>query len=154
MRATAFALALAALGAGAQAHPMPHSTVVVRAGAREVELVASIPVSELRAAMGEASAREAGAYVVRHAGVTGADGRGWRPVVRKVEPGEVDGHAVMSVRLGFTPPAGAATKPANLRYDAVTHRVASHYVLVYRRDGEALTPRGRLQSPTTELKLP
>jgi hypothetical protein len=153
-RAPALALALAAVSAGVRAHPMPNSTLVVQMGPGDVELVASIPISELKAATDEAPASEAGGYVVRHAAVIGADGRGWVPLVREVAPGDLDGYAIMSVRLGFSPPADGASQAAGLKYDAVTHRIASHFVLVFRRTGDGLVPLGRLQSPTTELKLP
>jgi hypothetical protein len=154
MRALAFALLLAASTAQAVAHPMPHSTAVVRAGPGAVELTVSIPITELKAATDEAPAAEAGAYVARHAGVAGVDGRAWKAVVRVVEPSERDGIAVMAVTLAFAPPPDAARQAAVLRYDAVTRRIASHYVLVYRRVGEDLVPLGRLQSPAATLSLP
>lgn len=154
MRAAIIALALAAPVGTAQAHPMPHTTLVVQTEPGAVELVASIPVSELEASPDATPAAEAGGYVLRHATLTGADGRAWRPALRAVEPAKVDDHAVVSVRLGFTPPPGGSRQAASLRYDAVTHRIASHYVLVYHRTGAGLTPLVRLQAPAGSVRLP
>lgn len=154
MRALAFALALAAAAAQSAAHPMPHSTAIVQTTAKVVELTVFMPITELKAATDEAPAAEAGTYLARHAAVTGADGRAWLAEVRTVEASERDGVAVMAVTVAFAPPTGAADQAVSLRYDAVTHRIASHHVRVYRRVGADLVPLGRLQSPTTELTLP
>ena len=157
MRALLIALALAAglPAAQARAHAMPKSTVVVQARLGAVELAVSIPLSELSAALGhEPEAAEAGRYIAQHAGVTGADGRAWAAAVRDVHPDDVADHPVLAATLVFTPPAGASAKAVRLRYDAVSHRIASHYVLVYRRDGGALAPLGRLQPPAVTLGLP
>jgi len=154
MRAVLLALVVAASAAQASAHPMPYSTAIVQTTAGAVELTVFVPITELKAATDEAPAAEAGTYVARHAAVTGADGRAWQIDVRAVKPSERDGVAVMAVTVAFAPPPGAAGQAASLRYDAVTHRIASHHVRVYRRVGEGLVPLGRLQSPTTELKLP
>ncbi len=154
MRALAFTLVLAASAAQAVAHPMPHSTAVVQAGPGAVELAVSIPITELKAATSGEPAGEAGRYVEQHAAVTGADGRLWLAEIRDVQPTDFDGDAVMAVTLVFTPAAGASSQAASLRYDAVTHRIASHFVKVYRRTGGDLVPLVRLQSPATELALP
>jgi hypothetical protein len=150
----AMALTLAASAPQAAAHPAPQSTVIVQVEAGAVELVAFVPITELKAATDDAPAAEAGAYVARHAAVTGADGRAWPVEVRAVEPGERDAVAVMAVTLAFRPAAGATGRPQSLRYDAVNHRIASHHVRVYRRVGDEVIPLGRLQSPTSELALP
>ena len=151
MRGLAVAAVLALAASGAKGHPMPNSTVVVQAAPGAVELVVSTPLSELSAAMGGSSAREAAVrYLIQHAGVMGDDGRAWEVEVRDVR----DSHAALAATLTFTPAAGGSARASSLCYDAVTHRVASHYVLVYRRDGHALVPLGRLQSPTTTLRLP
>lgn len=153
MRRLALAALALALAGPVAAHPMPNSVLVVQTQAGLVELSASIPLSEL-GAMGDVPASEAGRYIARHAVVTGADGRLWPSEVRETRPGERDGHQTVDAILRFTAPPGGSDRAAMLRYDAVTHSVASHYVLVYRKVGEALAPLGRLQSPATELKLP
>jgi hypothetical protein len=143
--------AIACLPPGhAGAHAMPNSTLVVELLEGAVRLVATIPTSELAAVL----ERDRGAdrYVGDHADIVGADGRTWTAAVGPVAAAR--GHPGVVVELLFRPPTGASTRAASLRYDAVNHRVASHHVLVYRRDGDALAPLGRLQSPVTELKLP
>jgi hypothetical protein len=155
MRGLALALALALPAVGAAAHPMPNSTVVVTSGAGGVEVSVAIPISELSAALGHPAgdAAELARYLGDHAAVTGPDGRPWPAEVKAVGVDDSD-HPALAAILVFTPPTGASGKGVALRYDAVTHRVASHYVLVYRRNGDELTPLGRLQAPATTLKLP
>lgn len=136
------------------AHAMPNSTVEAQIDPGEIRLVAYVPVSELKAATDDQPAGEAGAYVLAHVDILGADGRAWRKRATEASADTRDGVAVMTVGVTFTAPAGAAHHAARLRYDAVIHRIASHVVLVYRRDGAALVPLARLQAPTTELQLP
>lgn len=151
----ALGLVLAIPPGAARTHAMPNSTVVVLARPGGVELAVSIPLSELAAALGgEPATYTAGRYIAQHAGVTGADGRAWVAEVRGVHLDDVADHAVLAATLVFTPPAGASAKAARLRYDAVSHRVASHYVLVYRLEGGGRVPLGRLQPPAVTLSLP
>lgn len=140
--------------AGVWAHPMPNTVLVMQIGSGRVEFVAYVPISELKAATHGEPAGAAGRYLLEHAEVIGADGRAWRKALGPVEPDTRDGLAVMTVTAIFLPPPGSAQKAAALRYDAVNHRIASHFVLVYRRVGEALVPLARLQMPTTDLPLP
>lgn len=149
------ALAVVAFAAtSAWGHPMPNSTVIVQLKPGAVDLVAYMPITELKAATDDRPADQAGAYVLQHADVVGADGRPWGKQLGVVEADTRDGVAVMSVTVAFAPPPGAASHAVGLRYDAIIHRVASHFVLVYRRQGEALSPLMRLQSPVSELVLP
>lgn len=151
------------------AHPMPNSTVLVEVLPGLARLSVSIPWSEMAAALGKlddgAGAIEAQlrGYLPAHASIRGADGRAWTAEVSGISSGHEggdpsrgrsEGHPFLVAVLTFTPAAGASTQARTLRYDAVTHRVASHYVLVYRKVGEGKTPLGRLQAPTTELELP
>lgn len=160
MRALLLALALAVPAAHAAAHAMPNSTVVVeQASAKSVRLALAIPLSELAAALGRPADTQADIsaelfrYLKQHVSVVGADGQPW--LAKFEDMASADGeHLVIVIVLSFTPPPGASSSPASLRYDAVTHRVASHYALVYHRVGEKLIPLGRLQSPATTLKLP
>jgi len=140
--------------AGAGAHPMPNSTVVLQAAPGSVTLDIAIPISELKAATDGAPAGDVGLYVAKHAGVTGADGRAWRVEARDVRPDTRDGEAVMALTLVCTPSPEGSAKATTLRYDAVNHRIASHFVLIYRTDGERLTPLVRLQAPAAEVALP
>lgn len=156
----ALALALGVPAALAQAHAMPNSTVVVeQAAAQSVRLALSIPLSELAVALGRPDdplsddLPELSRYLTQHVGIVGADGQSWLAKVETITRAD-DDHPVIAIILSFTRPPGASVSPASLRYDAVNHRVASHYVLVYRRVGDRLIPLGRLQSPTTILNLP
>ncbi|WP_430422507.1 hypothetical protein [Phenylobacterium sp.] len=133
---------------------MPHSTVVAQVSPGGVQLVADLPISELKAATDDRPAADAGDYILRHADIVGADGRTWRKRASAAEAGARDGVAVMTVTVTFTAPPGGAVQARRLRYDAILHRIASHVVRVYRREGEALIPMSRLQSPTIELDLP
>lgn len=151
------------------AHPMPNSTVLVEVMPGLARLSVSIPWSEMAAAIGkfpdDAGAIEAQlrSYLPAHASIRGADGQAWSAEVSGISSGHEggyssrersEGHPFLVAVLTFTPAAGASIEAKTLRYDAVTHRVASHYVLVYRKVGEGKTPLGRLQTPTTELQLP
>lgn len=161
MRAAAAALLLAAslLAGRAQAHAMPNSTVELTATANGLEAVVMVPLSELEAALGRPVARDASSrkalepYLRAHIAVTGADGRRWPMGIMQqwTEGGE---HPALGLVLRFPRPAGSAARGAQLRYDAVNHAIASHYALVYRRDGPDLIPLGRLQAPDTTLRLP
>lgn len=155
------ALAIAVPSA-AWAHPMPNSTVFVEVLPGSVRLTVSIPLSEMAAALSapadgaEAFKAQMLGYLSAHASILGADGQPWTPELQDMASahGRQGEHPVMAALLVFTPPPGTSTRAKTLRYDAVNHRVASHYVLVYRLVGEKQVPLGRLQSPTTELQLP
>ena len=160
MRAALLALALTGPAWRAEAHAMPNSTVVVeQASSQAVRLSLTIPLSELAVAIGGPDnpradvLPELSRYLGKHVGVIGADGQSW--LAKFEDMASADGeHPVIVIVLSFTPPPGASALPASLRYDAVNHRVTSHYALVYRRAGDKLVPLGRLQSPATVLKLP
>jgi hypothetical protein len=157
MRTLALAAALAAsLAAGlASGHAMPNSTVVIASTFRGVEASVSIPLSELNAALGHAASPEGSraeleSYIRAHVAVAAADGRPW-PTIRRMtaEGGE---HPALILQLAFARPSAAG--PASLLYDAVNHRIASHYVLIYRKGPfGGLRPLGRLQYPDAVLAL-
>lgn len=159
MRGFAAAILLAAslLGARAMGHAMPNSTVVVASTWRGVDAAVVIPLSELAAALGHAPSPEAGraeleGYVRAHVSLLSADGRAWPLSIRGMTAtgGE---HPALALRLVFARPA-AAKGPAVLHYDAVNHRIASHFVLVYRRGGfGGLQPLARLQFPQVTAPL-
>ena len=153
------ALALMVPAPAALAHAMPHSTVAVEEPSPgSVKVGLSIPMSELGAAMGRGANPdpetriEVSRYLRDHVAIVGADGQVWRASLGDVA--HVDGdHPAMTAEMSFSAPPGASAIPATLRYDAVNHRIASHYALVYRSKGAELAPLGRLQFPATTLKL-
>lgn len=153
--AIVLALSLAAVAPRAEAHTMPNSTVVVLAQSGRVTLSVSIPVSELAAASGRDAVdrAETGDYLAAHVAVIGADGRAWTSTIVSLRADDGD-HPALAAMLAFAPTEGGSSRATSLRYDAVTHRIASHHVLVYRCVGEALVPLGRLQAPATTLRLP
>ena len=160
MRAVLLALALTVPAWRAEAHAMPNSTVVVeQLSPQSVRLTLSIPLSELAVALdrpGGAPAdvlAELPRYLTQHVSVVGADGQPWLAKIETITEVD-DDHPVIVTVLSFTPPTSASPPPVSLRYDTVTHRVASHYALVYRRVGDAQVPLGRLQSPAITLNLP
>ena len=161
MRGCAAAIMLAAslVGGAAHTHGMPNSTVVVTATAGGFEADVTIPQSELEAALGRpittADLRRHAleAYLRAHVAVEGADGRRW-PMGIMEQRLDVSDHPAVRLLLRFPAPAGAAVRGARLRYDVVNHRIASHYVLVYRRTADGFAPLGRLQAPDARLPLP
>lgn len=163
MRGVAVAVCLAAgLTTGAaQAHAMPGSTMILHPIPAGFEATVSIPVSELQAALGagvttDGAGREVlERYVRAHIAITGLDGRTWPMNVKDLQLRDGE-PPVLALAMAFARPPGAAPQKAHLRYDAVNHRVASHYVLVYLRGADPegpLTPWGRLQFPFADLPL-
>jgi hypothetical protein len=161
MALAAVAFAAATVGSvQALSHPMPNTTVLVSAVPAGFDAEISIPLSELSAALGapvrEGRADEAAlrTYVLDHAAVVGSDGRAWPARIIRLEFDNLQ-NPTLEVSASFQTPARADRRGASFRYDAVTHRVASHNVLIYLRDAPGADPRplGRLQAPATTLSL-
>ena len=138
-------LAAALLASSATAHPMPNSTVELRRSPGGLEATVTMPASELEAALGRPVAGDAAleAYLRAHVSLATTDGRALPMVITKVKA-EGGDHPAVTASLRVE------GQSVSLRYDAVTHKVASHYALVY-LDGK---PLGRLQLPATTLALP
>jgi hypothetical protein len=139
---------------------MPNSTVVISASPAGFDASVSIPLSELSAALG-APVREGVSdltalrtYVLDRVAVMGAEGRAWPASVTRFEFDNIE-RPTLEVSLSFAAPVAAAGRAGTFRYDAVTHRIASHYVLVYLRDAPSgdVRPLGRLQAPAVTLPL-
>ena len=156
MRGLVLASLLVLAAGQAEAHAMPNSTVVIAPTPAGFTATVTIPLSELEAALGHRPDLDRPGpletYLRAHISAASADGHPWPMTFERmaVEGGD---HPALSLSLGFAKPEAAAAG-ATLRYDAVNHRVASHYVLVYRREGETLRPLGRLQSPAVALPIP
>lgn len=160
LAAVALATAMAS-GVGASAHPMPSTTVLVSAIPGGFVVDVSIPLSELSAAMGapiregQADAVALRRYVLAHVTVVDVEGRALPARVARLEFDNVQ-RETLELSLNVQAPAATVGGGgARLRYDAVTHRIASHNVLVYFRGAAGMDPRplGRLQAPATELPL-
>lgn len=155
----ALALAASLAGSAAHTHGMPNSTVVVAATADGFDAEVSIPQSELEAALGRSVSADdvrrhaLERYLREHVAVEGADGKRWPMGImeQRLDAGD---HPAVRLRLRFPTPPDAPARGARLRYDLVNHRIASHYVLVYRRTKDGLEPLGRLQAPELRLPLP
>ncbi len=136
---------------------MPNSTVVLTMALDGVHAQLAIPISELEPAlhrdlstMGDIVAVRPllEAYLRSHIALGASDGAPWPMSITRIAVG-ADDHVSLEVTLRFGAPAPAPR--LRLEYDAVSREIASHYVLVYRRDGESLRPIGRLQSPARNL---
>ena len=150
------ALLAAGLPPPGRAHTMPNSTVIIEASAPgRIELAVAIPISELEAAapgvISGDKARIQG-FVREHVSVRGVDQRAWLGTLTRATRDDGD-HALLKLSVRFTPSSGAASTPGQLHYDAIIDRIASHYVLVYSRDGSRLRPLVRLQAPDTSVDL-
>lgn len=135
-------------------HAMPNSTVVIEdSPPGTVDLTLAIPISELEAAApGRIADDRIENFVQQHVSVRGVDQRAWLGTLTRVvrEGGD---HPLIKLALRFTLAEGAAQTAGKLQYDAVIDRIASHYVLVYRRAGGELRPLVRLQAPDTTVDL-
>ncbi len=152
----ALTLAAASLAHPGHTHSMPNSTVIIDASRPgRIGLTVTIPISELEAAAPDQKATgRAGleAFVHEHVRVRGSDQRDWIGTLTKVaRPG--GDHPQLRLFLRFTPAKGAAQTAGQLRYDAVIDQIASHYVLVYRREDGRLRPLSRLQPPDKTVDL-
>ena len=135
---------------------MPNSTVVLAKTPQGYAATMTIPVSELEAALGHPVALSdrapLEAYMRAHTAVLDAGGRSWAVTVERIDATGSD-HPVLTITTRFAAPARGATAHM-FRYDAVNHRIASLYALVYHLVGDKRVPLGRLQSPATTLVLP
>jgi hypothetical protein len=142
--------------AAALSHAMPNSTVRLSAAGKAISAKIQIPLSELEAAIGrpvtaaQVSAERSmlEAYLRDHMELKASDGRPWGMRIEALSAIRDHDHDLMEAKVRFSPPAGADQGIA-LVYDAVLHKVASHYALVYLDAGAAgEIPLARLQSPT------
>lgn len=137
---------LAAVAApAAQAHTMPASRVTVEvltaAPQPGIRLQAQIPLHRLEAVLGEpladrpaerlaAAHQRLSAYLLQHVGGR-SDGAGWTvlaPTLRVTGPGE-DAGLLADLRL--IAPGGRLPARMTLWYDAVTHELPTHQVLLH-----------------------
>ena len=150
----ATALLAAGIPQFGRAHAMPNSTLIIEASTPgRVELALAIPISELEAAApGRIADDRIEGFVRQHVGVRGVDQRAWLGTLTGFTRDGGD-HPMLKLSVRFTPTSGAAPTAGQLRYDAVIDQIASHYVLVYRREGGGLRPVIRLQAPDTTVAL-
>lgn len=146
---------------GSSAHSMPNSTVAITFTTDAIEVEGEIPLSELGAAVGRdlspadvpAARPDLEAYLRLHVAVRSLDGALWRMAIEHLGAGE---HAALNLSLRFNRPPGARAGAIQFDYDAVSHAVASHYILVYVRDRaepDVLRPAARLQIPVRSLRI-
>jgi len=156
MRALALVALLVMAAARPEAHAMPNSTVVIAPTPAGLAAFVTIPLSELEAALGRRLDLDRRGpletYLRAHISAVSEDGHPWAMTFERMAVEGAD-HPTLALTLDFAKPEGPASGAASLRYDAVNHRVASHYVLIYRREGETLRPLGRLQFPAVALPI-
>lgn len=141
------ALAVPVLFAGtAEAHPMPHTNVLLDVHDHDVTATLELPVADLGLAMGvDLQADPAGEVVQRreeildylhaHFEPTTMDGQSWSvrfndPTVTAAEQTSTGTYQEVVVTAVLEPPAGGTTRQFQLGYDAVVHQVLTHTVLV------------------------
>jgi hypothetical protein len=129
--AVAAALAVAALPAGAGAHAMPTSAVVLSGGAHAVTGRVEVPTGRLAFALGhDVSRAQARVYLRQHVAATGPDGARWAVTIGPAAYRSLNdaGYYVMAITL--TPPDGARPGAFTLRYDAVLATLVTHRALL------------------------
>ncbi len=133
-------LLLASAAGPAWAHPMPNSSVVLRAHGDGIDAELMLPIGEL--AMGwekplprdavqtvRQYGREIKKYVRAHVNPTSPDGRPWAVTVRDVAP-VVEQEPDVRVALAMTPPPGAPADRLTFRYDVIFHHLITHVAVV------------------------
>lgn len=139
------AFAMLLLGAGmAFGHPMPNSIVSLDVGETTISGEIVIPLIELDLALGTdlSGAPEANTltaqddlidYLSNHIAVTAPDGRPWDvaigPVTVMSEHGDIP-YAEIIAAVKMTPPNDAPLRDFLLTYDAVMHKVVTHYAVI------------------------
>ncbi len=159
------------LGGLAVAHPAPNSTLQIDIGQTSVGIEVAIPIVELEAALRPQLGEQArgivesdrpaiGRYLLDHVGARSPDGRAWAVQLRSLSTGNLGDHDALIARLDLRVPPGAGSRRFDLRFDAITHEVMSHVVVVLLRSdfykGELLVePQlvAGLQHPVTSLHI-
>lgn len=164
MRAWLFGLVLMLLsGSGtAVGHPMPNSIVALDVGEAAIAGRITIPLIELDLALGTsfstdpealvpAAEEQISAYLSNHIGVTAPDGSSWDIGVGNIAVViEAIPYAEIMVDITMTPPPGASIRNFTLVYNAVMHRVATHYAVVSVHEDWF---GGRVQSDPSEIGI-
>lgn len=125
-------MSIAAAPAGAGAHAMPTSALVLQRGDHAVTGKVEIPVGRLAFALGKdtVTRTQARTYTAEHLTVTGPDGARWTVALGTAAYRSLNdvGYYVMAVTL--TPPDAAKPGAFSLHYDAVLVTLVTHRALL------------------------
>jgi hypothetical protein len=138
------AIIVSLLGCGvAIGHPMPNSVVALDIGEKTVSADVTIPLIELDLALGTnlsdepatavpAAEEQLKTYIGDHISAATKEGASWSYVVEDVALAALDDVSFPEIvaQVRFTPPAGSSVRDFVLTYDAVMHKVVTHYALV------------------------
>lgn len=146
----------------AQAHPMPHSVVLLDLHPAGVGAELQLPLGELQAAFGHDVARHPETlvarlgpalrdYLTQHVRPLSPDGNAWTVAVRDLGVHDAaqagtGPYQQLTARLWLVPAAGETPRAFTFFYDVIVHQVVTHVALVaIRRDWE--TGRVGAESP-------
>ena len=150
-RALLMAAACAAAGAGARAHDVPPSLVMLDIGRHAIAVEMQLPLSELGMAMSLPLASQPLSavtddgprieqYVREHFAIRGRDGQGWTmhlaaPELKRTANANWTSNDWLVMHATVEAPAGASTEVFALEDSVIIERVVSHRALIQvRRD--------------------
>ncbi len=155
----------------AMAHPMPESRVWIDTTPSGLRLTLQLPLNRLEYGFGQPLADFPGTvlarhgealsrYLLQHVGARG-DGQNWQASPPQLTVVGTDASAELEAVIDLHAPDGAARRAPTLLYDAITHEVRTHRVLVFLRNdwagGFASGPPlllGELNHGHTSLLIP
>lgn len=128
----------------AAAHPMPESRVWIDTTPAGLRLTLQLPLNRLEYGFGQPLADISGTllaqhgealsrYLLQHVGARSGD-TAWQAHPPQLEVVGNDASAELQAVLELRAPPGADTRSLTLRYDAITHEVRTHQVLVFLRN--------------------
>lgn len=155
------------------AHNAPGSAVLLDFEPQSVRAELRVPTSELKFAFGhdleigaataiERFGPQLVEYFRQHVAVRAPDGRGWNVEVLQMEVAASEQPVDLVVRMRWRPPKDAPVRRFALTYDAVSHEVMNHIVVVSaRRTGNSASaekpaepePLGVMRSFSRELRV-
>jgi hypothetical protein len=138
-----FVFTLAALLSAAtlSAHNAPGSAVLLDVQSDSVQAELRLPLSELELAFHHSLEAEPDAVVARyasplaeyigqHVAISSQDGRAWSVKVRTLHVAANEQPMDLIAQLELRPPPGAPLHRFSLHYDAISHEVMNHIILV------------------------
>jgi hypothetical protein len=124
----------------AEAHPMPHSVVVLDVHEDSVTASLELPAGDLATASGvapdlPARADALRAYLAEHFRPATTDGNPWMVAVGDLgltaaEQTATGHYQEVTAEIELTPPAGGDVRHFTLGYDVIVHKVVTHTTLV------------------------
>jgi hypothetical protein len=140
MSATICLCFLALVSPACGAHAMPKSLVSLEFQQASVEARLRLPIDRLQYAMGRSpsgagfdpmqSSDEIIEYLRIHIRPLAPDGQPWAVLVENLRMERQESVRFLVADLRLTPPAGAPSNRLQFNYDAITHEIVTHTVLV------------------------